>query len=271
MTKKKKTGPNKKIFLWAGIVVCVCVMVYSGYQIYEQTKEYVQGDAVYGSLKDQVFSNRMIVVAETADSRDGIGDSGDVIGDGTVEFPGVDLDLLRDVAPEAVGWIYSEGTVIDYPVMQARDNSYYLSHLYDGTKNRVGSIFLDFKNDSDFSNQNSILYGHHMQSGQMFASMEDYKKQSYYEEHPFLILFTHDAVYKIELIGGYVAASKKEKLDINFESEEDFSSFIEAVRERSTFEADVAVDVGDRLLTMLTCTYDFDDARYILVGKLVKY
>ena len=277
MTKNNKKKLNKKIFLWIGIIGCLCVMVYSGYQIYDQTKEYVQGDAVYGSLREQIFSQRTVVVTEKR-SEDGLlvkdGNAGDVL-EGTeevlVELPGIDLVQLREVAPEAVGWIYSEGTTIDYPVMQARDNSYYLSHLYDGTRNKVGSIFLDFRNDPDFSNQNSVLYGHHMESGQMFASLEGYKKQSYYEEHSSLILFTRDAIYKIELIGGYVAENEKETLDLVYESDEDFLSFIKEVRERSTFTANVEVNAEDKLLTMLTCTYDFLDSRYILVGKMVKY
>ena len=83
-----------------------------------------------------------------------------------------------------IGWIYSSDTTINYPVVQGSDNAYYLKHLADGTENRNGCPFLDVQNRPDFTDDNSIIYGHHMQNGTMFADISWYEDQNYYNEHP---------------------------------------------------------------------------------------
>lgn len=254
----KSNGKSKKgVLIWIGIVTCILIMIYAGYNIYVETKDYAQGDVIYASLQ-QVVSVPQDTDSETQAESDGE----------TMER--VDIGTLRQIAGGAVGWIYSEGTVIDYPVMQGEDNSYYLSHLYDGTKNKVGSIFLDYRNAPDFSDQNSILYGHHMKSGKMFASLEGYKDQAYYDEHPTLELYLQDAGYHIELIGGYVVDGGNNDMPMNFSGEEDMLSFLNEIKGKSTFHSNVTANGQDRLITMVTCTYDFNDARYAVVGKLVR-
>ena len=162
-------------------------MLYAGAAIYTQTKEYAQGDQLYGSLQDAVVKQD----AETGQ-----------ISAEDAAAGRIDVAELRRISGGAVAWIYSEDTVIDYPVMQGTDNSYYLTHLYDGTDNKVGAIFLDYRNSADFSDKNSVLYGHHMKSGKMFASLEGYKDQDYYNGHPHLFLYTQGRTYRIDLFAG---------------------------------------------------------------------
>lgn len=244
--------PKRGVWIWIGIVVCVCVMLYAGSQIYMETKEDNLGDSTYSALKEKVF---LSTTSETA-----------------AEGPKVwepDISTLKEISGNAVAWICSEGTPIDYPVVQGADNTFYLTHLHDGTSNRVGAIFLDYRNAPDFSDQNSIVYGHHMKSGKMFAELEKYKEQSYYDGHRSLTLYTQDAAYRIELIAGYVVDGSINDLELNFGNGEEFCSFVEKIKRKSTFQSDTAVAGTDRIVTMVTCTYDFTNARYALIGKLV--
>lgn len=246
--RKSKRG----VWLWIGIIVCICVMLYAGFAIFTQTKEYAQGDQVYSSLQD-------IVVKQDA--------KGGQVAVGDAAAGRIDVAALRQASGGAVAWIYSEGTVIDYPVMQGADNSYYLTRLYDGTSNKVGAIFLDYRNSADFSDKNSVLYGHHMKSGKMFASLEGYKDQDYYDGHTHLFLYTQGRTYRIDLLAGYVVDGTVNDIEFNPDGEA-LQSFASEAKSKSTFFSDVTVGAGDRLVTMVTCTYDFKNARYVLVGKL---
>ena len=94
-------------------------------------------------------------------------------------LPAVDFESLRESGPDIIGWLNLPDTVINYPVTQTDDNEYYLHHLYDGTYNKVGCLFADYENKADFSDRNTIIYGHNMRDGSMFAVLNEYDEQSY--------------------------------------------------------------------------------------------
>ena len=136
----------------------------------------------------------------------------------------------------------------------------------------MGTVFVDARNGKDFSDQNTILYGHHMKNGSMFASLVNYKEQTYYNVHPDMLLFTPAAVYRLELFAGYVTDgyATNEVYQTSFATEADFRSLIENAREASDFTCDVKVTAEDRIVTLSTCTYEYDEARYVVLGKLEK-
>ena len=106
-------------------------------------------------------------------------------------------------------WLYCPDTVIDYPVMKADDYSYYLKHLPDGTHNANGTLFLDYNCAPDFSDSLSVIYGHKMKSGKMFGSLEGYKKEGYYSEHPYMYLYTKQGKFRINLVYGCVIGGER--------------------------------------------------------------
>jgi len=183
-------------------------------------------------------------------------------------IPEVDFYSLQEINPDIMAWIYSPGTPVNYPVVQGRDNQFYVHRMFDRSYNRSGSIFLDYRNTPDFSDKNSVLYGHHMQTETMFSSLEGYKDQSYYESHPFIYLITKTQVYKVELLAGVV--QRATELQLEFEDDEDFFHYVAVHKRNSTFISSVEPVQSDRLLTLFTCLYDFEDARYILIGRLVE-
>lgn len=185
-------------------------------------------------------------------------------------LPEINFKALIEVNPDVIGWIYSPDTTINYPVVQGNDNAYYLKHLADGTENRNGCPFLDVQNRPDFTDDNSIIYGHHMQNGTMFASISWYEDQSYYDEHPMMYLMTPEAAYRIELFSGYITTMDSSAYMQTFGSIREHTDWLKEVSGRSDFRANLEISAYDRVITLSTCAYRFENARYVLHGKLVE-
>jgi len=181
----------------------------------------------------------------------------------------VDFATLTEMNPHTVAWIYSENEEINYPVVQGSDNDYYIDHLFDGTENKNGAIFMDYRNSPDLTHRNTLIYGHNMGNHTMFASLVNYGDQAYYEENPVLILETPEASYHLEVFSGYTTKSVSEAYRQDLEEDEIYQGFLNRIRECSDFPSDVEVGVEDRIVTLSTCSYRFDNARYVLHCKLV--
>lgn len=179
----------------------------------------------------------------------------------------VNFNILHDRNEDVVAWIYSPDTKINYPIVQADDNDYYLHRMLNGEWNAGGSLFMDWQNASDFSDLNTVIYGHHMKNGSMFASLCEYKDEKYYQEHPVMYLLTPDQDYRIELVAGYLTDGNSAAYTFPM-SRDQQEFFVENSRNQSTFTSDVEVQEGDRLISLSTCSYEFSGARYIVIGVL---
>ncbi len=180
----------------------------------------------------------------------------------------VDFETLQAEHPDIIGWIYSPDTPINYPVVQGEDNQYYVDHLVDGTPHGSGAIFLDFRNSPDLSDLNSLIYGHNMTNKAMFGSIRNYRNQSYYDEHPLLWIFTPECAYRVDLIAGCVTAADSDDYDL-LETEEDLQSLLSELTAKSTFKSKLKSSYVSRIVVLSTCTYEYDNARYILIGNLL--
>lgn len=179
----------------------------------------------------------------------------------------VDFEALWQVNRDLVAWVHIPDTVIDYPIAQGQDNDYYLHRLPDGTYNGAGTLFLDYRCSGDFTDFVSVIYGHNMKNNTMFGQLTSYKKQSYYEAHPVVYLLTPQGDYRVELFAGYVTPSNSQTYQLSY-TEEEQAAFIRQAQNASNFKADVAVTPEDRLLILSTCDYEYDNARYVVIGVL---
>jgi sortase B len=259
MKQKEKQMDNKaKIRIMSiGLGVSICSIVFfAGYLIWQQYTM-KQGQAVYASLSVGVVPRQaqLSPISYIAEE----------------EFiPFIDFDEIRELFPSAVAWIQSEGTAINYPVVQGSDNDFYLHHLSDGTPNAMGSIFLDYKDSADFTNFPMIIYGHDMRTGQMFGSLRHYASQEFFEAHSSMFIFTPHANYEFVLVAGYVLDSSVEVPPMNFSGPDDFYEYMEYATSQSIFSSDVQIDYDDRMVYLATCTPTGSaNERLILVGKLV--
>lgn len=181
----------------------------------------------------------------------------------------VDFSILKEENEDIVAWIYCEGTPINYPIVQSEDNSYYLRRLIDGSWNMAGTLFLDYRCKADFSGSISIVYGHNMKNASMFGILPNYSEQSYFDEHPTMYLLTPETDYRVDLFAGYVTPSDSEIYSLQL-SEGEKQGFIMQAKEQSDFQTDVEVTADDCLLVLSTCSYEYSDARYVLIGKLTE-
>ena len=250
------------------ILVLVGVAVFAGRQLYLQQTEYQSGENAYTELEQYVQlsdpdSEDDHVEQVSSES----GSQAETEPADMTNWPEVDFETLQAINPDIIAWIYIEGTAINYPVVQGEDNSYYLKHLADGSYNGSGAIFMDYRNDSDFSDTHTIIYGHHMKNGTMFSGLDGYKRQEFYDEHPVALIMTPERNYKVEFFAGYVANVEADAWQLNFtlESKE---QWISAAKSKSCFESNIAPTVTDNIVTLSTCSYEFNNARFVLIGRL---
>ena len=181
----------------------------------------------------------------------------------------VNHEALADMNGDYRCWIYAPDTQIDYPVVQSGDNSYYLKRLFNGARNSAGTLFIDYRNLPGFQDPNTLIYGHHMRNDSMFGSLTDYAEQAYYEGHPVLLVMAADEIFLLEVFAGYTTSDKDHCYDIAISDEEDMAAFIDEAVRKSDFVSGVQVKTTDTLVTLSTCAYAFEDARYILIGRIV--
>ncbi len=183
---------------------------------------------------------------------------------------------LHSKNKKLIGWIKIDDTIIDYPVMQTVNNEYYLNHNFDQEEDRNGCIFMDYQCDVVKGCDNMILYGHHMQSGKMFGTLNKYSKESYYQEHPKIQFDTIYEKGQYEIM--YVFRSKvfsEEEITfkyyqfINAGSEQEFNSYMNEMAALSLYDTGVTAVYGDKLLTLSTCDYQENDGRFVVVAKRV--
>ena len=180
---------------------------------------------------------------------------------------GVDFHVLTAANEDIIGWLYSPDTPINLPVVQGTDNDYYLDRMIDGTVNGAGTLFVDYRNAPGFADYNTVIYGHNMKNKEIFGTLADYKEPSYFAEHPVMWLLTPDGDYKVELVAGFVTPSDSEVYAFDQTAEAVLAIVRQAIAE-STFVSDVEIAEGDRFLTLSTCSYEYENARYVLIGRL---
>lgn len=258
---------KKKLYIVV-ILILVFILVFSGWKLWQILSEYTKGVEVYTEMEDYVSIPEVILKPRpTAPSQDvELEDSQREVH----VFPEVDFLVLWEQNPDVVGWIYIPDTKVNYPILQGETNDTYLRHLITGKYNSAGSIFLEAGIPADFSSKNNPIYGHNMKNGSMFAGITHYKKQSFYDEHPIAYLVTPDCNYVVRLFSGYVTGVQGNAWTPYFDDEE-FAQWLEQVSERSCFSSDVVPSPVDRVLTFSTCSYETDNARFVVHGVLEEY
>ncbi len=179
----------------------------------------------------------------------------------------VDFEALGKECEDVAAWIYCEDTPVNYPIVQGEDNDYYLKRMLNGQYNDSGTLFMDYRNSGDFTDWNTLIYGHNMHNGAMFAVLPEYMEQEFYDAHSVWYLLTEDKTYRIQLVGGFVTSTDSVIYTIPKNPEERNVLYEKASRS-SSFLSGTRLQEDDRLITLSTCVYDYDDARYVLVGVL---
>ena len=192
------------------------------------------------------------------------------------QFTGVvDWKALKKVNPDVQGWLYQKGTVINYPVVQGTDNDTYLHTRFDKQWSGGGTLFVDYRMEKDFKGFNSIIYGHHMKDGSMFRSIRGYtKEEGYYDKHKTMELATPHGNYHLVVFSAFITKATDENTYKMTYDEAEKQAYIDRAWEQSELPItrdSVDVTKSDRLVTLSTCAYDYEEARYIVMCKMVPW
>lgn len=177
------------------------------------------------------------------------------------------LALNKDI----IGWINISNTKIDYPVVQTENNDYYLDNNVLGERSSEGAIFMDFRNSigdslDDYSS-NTIIYGHNMKNGTMFKDLIKFKDQEFFIGNNVIILDTIYEETEWEIFSVYVTDTDFYYIQTDFENSEEFAGFLAIIKGKSLYKNDVQVNSNDKILTLSTCSYEFNDARFVVHAK----
>lgn len=182
------------------------------------------------------------------------------------------LRELQEKNPDIYAYIRIEDTVISYPVVLGEDNDFYLVHdpINRGYLDH-GSIFADWRcNRRGIEyNRNTVLYGHHMSTGMMFAHLTKFNDEEFFRSH-LIYLYTTDGLYIYQPFSFFKTDKRHQYFRVIFDSEEDYAGFLQEMQNCSQFETDIQLTTADRILTLSTCTNITTSGRYCLQAKLIR-
>lgn len=216
------------------IGICIFCILLSGAGIWYETLDYFKAKKMYGDLQ------KYITLAD---------ETSPAVEEQTYS---IDWRSLRAVNPDVVAWIKIPGTVVDYPIVQTKDNQYYLKKGFDGKKNSCGTIFMNTDNRMDFSDDNTVLYGHNMKNGSMFAVLNKYREEAFYKEHKEVWLFTPYWERKYQIISAHKAADGSETYAAEFGDR--YAEHVAKEASVSIYDTGNGYNVDLPMVTLSTCT-----------------
>ncbi len=183
-------------------------------------------------------------------------------------------DLQENVNKDIYAWIYIPDTQIDYPVLQhPTDNLYYLNYNLDGSKGYPGCIYTEDYNAKDFTDPNTVIYGHNMKNGTMFAGLHRFEDSEYFEGHPYVYIYTEDKLYVYEIFAAYESGNEHILYNNDFTDDYVFLRYLSEIMDGRTMNGNLREDISmtseNRIITLSTCVANKPDRRYLVQGVLL--
>lgn len=247
--QKKRWDTTSKVLLVIGIILLAIALGILGYI----AGGYLSARQEYEDVREMAG-----IDAESFDSA--------LDGDTEIVDLDIDWDALQAINPDICGWIYVQGTDINYPIVQGDDNDYYLHHSFEGTVSSSGAIFLDCDNSSDFSDMHNVLYGHHMRDGSMFKQITLFKDQDFLDNGYEVLVLTPSTAYVLQPAFTYICegGSSEYLRKFEFEDEEALQEYMAERMESAISQASVDMDGVDKMFSLVTCSYEADNVRTVL-------
>lgn len=284
--KKKKNKSGAVPLINALLLLFLTVAGLAAWRLIDRQRAYKESDAEYEGLREHVSVSeegaavRLKAGADTAVPEEEEFDWGaDPYGwnDGyvaepyfpwDVEWPEVDFDALAAQNPDFLGWLYIDGTVINYPVVLGPDNKYYEELSFNYVNCAAGCMFMDCRDPRDMSALHSIIYGHHMTDGSMMQNIVKYKQQEFFEEHPYGLFMTPEQNYVIQFFAGDIRDVESDAWQTTFVTRQEYKDWIDHAIADSVIDTGIVPNSHDQILTLSTCSYEFYEARFVLHGIL---
>ncbi len=263
---KKKLYRTLAALLFAALVVCAVVIIRNTLDSRAGERSYEMAAQVAGLASPP--ASRPSGSTGEAGGAEEPGKLAETEEDHLAALAGVNLAALREVNPEVIGWLDIPGTNISYPLLQGENNNYYLKHTWEGESSSAGSIFMECTNPPDFSNFNTILYGHKLRSGAMFAGLQRYEEEGYWKERPSVYVVDDGGLRRYDVFAAHAVGVQEivYRLDLGTpERQEEFIAFCLA---RSVIDTGVTPEAGDKILTLSTCTGNGYSKRWVVQAVL---
>lgn len=184
------------------------------------------------------------------------------------------ISLQEEVNKDIYGWIVVPGTVIDYPVLQHPEKTdYYLEHNLDGTKGRPGCIYSQRMNSKEWSDRNTVLYGHNMRVGTMFAGLHEFEDKAFFEENRYIHIYSEDGrILVYEIFAAYAFSDAHILMSYDFYTKDGYERYLDTVRESAEkdghYMQEAAPSAEDKIITLSTCIRGKNSKRYLVQGVL---
>lgn len=262
MSRQNSKKPKKKgdIVLTLALIVAVAVFCFAAYNLFHIYTEYKKGTDEYNHIEQMAVTERAPESTEEASDTE----------QGPQPPFDVDFAALQGVNPDVVGWIYIEALDgISYPVVQGEDNEEYLHTTYENNYNFAGTIFIDYENSRDFTDCNTLVYGHNMKNGSMFGRLKNFSEdQTTYEKSKYFWIFTPEKDYRYEIISAYTTGVNSDTYTLFKGPGDEFQEYLDTIKGYSEIETDdTELTIKDRIVTLSTCTGN-DATRYVVQGRL---
>ena len=251
--RRKKNKRYKKVILNIIIyMILIFVLIYSGIKIFKWYKDKTNNNKIAEQIKSTV-----IVEDKNEDENK--------------EEYTVDFNKLKEQNNETVAWIKVNNTSVEYPVVRATNNSFYLNHSFDKSKNSAGWIFADYKNKFDNTDKNIVIYGHNMRDDSMFGSLKNILNSDWYnnEENTNIALYTENEKYIYKVFSIYKIESEDYYIKTEFSNDNEFEKFIKTLKKRSIKNFNIDISKEDSILTLSTCANN-NKYRVVLHSKKIK-
>ena len=261
--KRKK----KRILLLCVTVLLCCVLGYSLYryfsarQVYDEEEENHQALLAYRPTLPPELAEEETHGAEASEPSEVEAFAGRR--PAIIKSPNMSIRLLQEQYPDTVGWITVPGTMVDYPIMQAEDNDYYLHRRQDGSHLYAGIPFMDYRNDPYCRDKNTIIYGHHMKNGTMFGTLVYFKDKEFFDSHDCFYVFLPDCTIRAKVVACLVVEVNQASYAYEIEPGPDYLSQLKTDARRIR---DFTPGENDRYITLSTCDYEFENCRVLIVG-----
>ena len=283
-SKKKKHRKRNRFasfFLTLGIIACVGVIGFSAYKLVTTWMEYREGDEEYDRLREytEAVKEEEPEKPEEPEEKEPEKVVAEVSENGldnlfTRRKPPIDVNWksLKKINQDIVGWLYIGAVDISYPIVQGKDDDYYLHRTFERKDNFAGAIFVEAENKGDFTDPNTIVYGHNMLNGSMFGKLSDLTKKDdeKYKKDPYFWILTPRGNYRYRMISIHVTGVTSEVYTLFDGVDETFPEWCREMQERSyVMIQDETFTVFSRIVTLSTCTGD-SSTRYVVQGQAVK-
>lgn len=255
---KRKAAPVIRDY-WkpAVAVICLLILVFCGSRFYAVYSDYENGRKEYEKAA-QTMSEPSPPSSSAAVRQSGV--------PVTPAADGFAFDYQKLTAQnsDAVGWLRLPETNLSYPIVQGKDNAYYLNHTFYKNNSSMGAIFLDSRIENGPGAKNSIMYGHNMRSGAMFAALCNFRDKGYYERHPEMELYSKAGKADYKIFSVHEAKPDSETYTYFFSDQSSYGSYLQKMKKLSLYDTGVETNAESRILTLSTCVNDARDMRFVV-------